>query len=294
MSDHVSLELADFLENRLSPERRVDFQRHIEVCAACAAELAFALRFREGAVAEGLAHPRPDRLVALAAGSEEVTEIERRHLESCPECRVELEWASAPDDLEPTVSGGHRPRRPGRSQRPGFLRTPRRTRTWLSVAAVLVVAAIVLVPRFRDDSPRFADLIAVEPLPVLINRGAAAPDSFATARLRGLEFYRDGDYAGAGSQLQAALDLRPGDAELLLYLGSSELMLGNPDMAAKHLEEGRRGATNDALREEIDWQLANALLRRGSTAEARRVLEQVVATGGDRAGDAQRILNTLP
>lgn len=42
---------------------------------------------------QGLAHPRPERVLALAADAFAATAAEKLHLESCSQCRDEIAWA---------------------------------------------------------------------------------------------------------------------------------------------------------------------------------------------------------
>ncbi|TPW06898.1 MAG: hypothetical protein FD129_2638, partial [bacterium] len=237
MSDHVSLELADFLEDRITPERRHEMERHIEICAECAAEVAFAIRFRENAMAQGLAHLRPERIVTLAASPEAATPIEQHHLGACAACRAEITWAGT----APTGGGSDSGYRDDRL--PGGIRLPR-LRLWLpATAAVAVLAALfflVVSPRLRSGAHQYAGLILAEPLPVRISRSSGAADPFESARLLGLEAYRDRDYVAARARFGDALTLGPRHAEMLLYAGSTELLLGNAGRAAALLETGLR------------------------------------------------------
>jgi len=291
MSDHVSLELADFLEDRLTPSRRGELEAHLEGCPECAAELAFARHFRESALAQGLMHLRPERIVELAGSSGEPTDAERVHLDACDVCRGEMHWAESGPTADDPGSDAGDPPAPGNSRRPLF-------RLWIpaaaAIAALLAVFITLVAPRLRTGGPEFADLILAEPLPVRINRSAAPPDSFATARLLGLESYQDGNYALARDRFREALGVRPEDAEMLLYSGSTELLLGDAATAATHLEAGLRTAGSDALRAELAWQLADALLEQGDRDGARRALTRVIELGRSHAADAERVLTELP
>lgn len=291
MTDHVSLDLADFLEGRLAPEQRQELERHIETCAECAAEVAFALRFRESALAQGLAHLRPERIVALSAAPGETTPGEQGHLKGCEGCREELTWAGTTTDGGETDSDHSDDRSPQDMH-------PRGLYLWIpatvALAALVSLFFLVVSPRLRTGGvPEYAALIVAEPLPVRISRSADADDPFESARLLGLEAYRDRDYAGARGRFEDALAIRPVHPEILLYAGSTELLLGDAARAAGLLDAGFQYADDDALRAELLWQLADARLEQGDVDAARQALEEVIGMGRGRADEARRIMNLL-
>jgi Flp pilus assembly protein TadD len=136
-------------------------------------------------------------------------------------------------------------------------------------------------------------LARIEPLPVRISRSVAEPGSFEAARVRGLEHYRDGDYDVAAAAFGDALTLKPGDAEILVYLGSTELLRGDDERAARYLEAGLAVAEAAPLREELLWQLANARLRAGNVAGAKQALSKVVELGRAHASEARQLLDSI-
>jgi hypothetical protein len=290
MSEHVTLELADYLAGRLDPGRQQEVERHIQTCAECASEVAFASRFIESAHEQGLAHLCPDRIVRIADEPGSATAAERAHFESCTACRAELEWAAGTASVSAEAAGAARRRafRPG----PGV---------WIPAAAAM--AAVLAVFVFRMDRPPLRDpaalaaLISAERLPVRINRSATPADSFEIARLGGLEAYAEGDFAAARDRFAEALALRSGDPELLLYAGSSRLLLGDATGAAPLLEAGLAragaGAEAGALWAELAWQLADARLEMGDVAAARPLLEELARRGEEHAEDARRIFARL-
>jgi thioredoxin-like negative regulator of GroEL len=162
---------------------------------------------------------------------------------------------------------------------------------WAGLAAAAAILLFVLVPPAGD--PGLADLAQVEPLPVRITRAVPEPDSFEDHRLRGLEAYATGDYLAAGAHLADALELRPADAEILLYLGSTFLLRGQPESAADLLGGPAIAATDPVLRDEAAWQLANALLMAGRVEEAEQTLETLAVREGRRRGDAQALVEAL-
>ncbi len=284
--NHILDQIADYLENRLTPEQRREVEMHRDECDECSAALAFAMKLQAEALAQGLTHIRPDRIIALAGDSKAVTPAEQQHLAACESCRRELEWAAAGKEEEALGSEDVDEDRRRRAA-PSFAK-----RWWpaAAVAAAAVIAIVIFLPRGSRDTPDYTALARIEALPVSISRGASEPGTFEAARLRGLELYRDGNYAGARAALEAALGLEPGNAEILLYLGSTELLQGNPADAARHLAAGTNRTETPALREELLWQLVHAHLAANKREEATSSLEEIIALDGRHADDAGRLL----
>jgi len=288
MTEHVTQELADYLNGRLTPDRRREVDAHVEACGECAAELAFATRLVDSARSQGIAHLHPDRIVALADAPAGATSAERDHLEACDACRAELGWAA-------NVSTGHALDLAVAERPPA----PRHlwSRLWVPAGAALAVAAAVAIvfigPRFAREASDPAGLIEARPLPVRFSRSAAPTDSFDSARLGGLEAYQEGDYRAARVRFGEALAIRPDDAETLLYAGSTALLLDDPAGAAPLLETGLQHTDRQPLREQLYWHLADARLELGDIGAARDALEEVSELGQGRAQAARRLLKAL-
>ena len=286
MSGHVDHEILDLLEGRLGEQRMEEIRRHLEECADCAADVAWARAFRGRVAAQGLWHLSPERLLELADGGERTTAEERGHLESCLACRQELEWARRQAPVEALLAAVERPgsapvRQPAEARPP----RPRWVSPWVFAGAGVAVAAaliVMLVPTRETPRPvlptpappvpaaptiRLADLARVEPLPVRFTRGATEAGSFEEARVLGLEAYEGAAYDSAREHFQAALARRPGDGEMSLYLGSAELMLGDHVAAMEPLQTASRAA-DPAMASEALWQLVNARLLAEQGAEA--------------------------
>lgn len=104
MSVHVATWLADLVENRLDEGLTRQSRAHLETCVECAADFEWARAFRERALAQGVRHLTPERVLALAAGdAPPVASEEHAHLEQCAACRSELEWARALDPFEAVI-----------------------------------------------------------------------------------------------------------------------------------------------------------------------------------------------
>ena len=291
MSDHVVGDIVDYLEGRLDPDREQVFKNHLAECADCAADYAVALQFHEHGVKEGLRHLDAERIAVLASEPEaRITEFEQQHLDGCENCRSEYEWAKThpgEDEWDAIVSTRESARR---------VDTPRKSWRWgwkpAGVGLAAAAAAILLIialPDRRDIS----DLARIEPVPVRISRASVTPGTFEAFRLRGLELYRSEDYAAALEHLGRAYDAKPEDDEVPLYIGSAHLMLGQLQDAARFFKAVSNKTSNDAIREESLWQLANAQIAAGLVTEARSVLEEVIASAGPHAADARALLEEL-
>ncbi len=126
-------------------------------------------------------------------------------------------------------------------------------------------------PPVRDELAR----LKLEPLPapsfdwsVLVLRGAPGDEDGATAALAAaMEPYRSGDYAAAASRLAAAARKYPNAAEVHLYLGTSQLLLGDARAAVESLLAAQRLSTADR-RDAATWYLAVAYQRSGASVDA--------------------------
>ena len=284
MSTHVDLDIADFVSGRLTEARRKEIEEHLRKCDPCAAEATWASEFREQALRQGLRHLEPMRVVELASRPEVADEAEREHLASCDSCRGEVDWAegSAPVDAE---SEGDEPPSAPSANRPVRARPLRWA--WLAAAALIVLALWVLPRGTRFDPSRFA---IVEPLPVRTSRSIPESGSFEESRLLGLEAYASGNYESAAAQFGRALSIADGEAEVLLYLGSAELLERDLESAVLHLSDAKEFAVDGPVHDEAAWQLANTFLLLGRLDEAERILETLAAGEGRRHEDSSNVL----
>jgi tetratricopeptide (TPR) repeat protein len=291
VSDHVVGDIVDYLEGRLDPDREQVFENHLAECAECATDYAVALQFHEHGVQEGLRHLDAERIAVLASELESrITEFEQRHLDDCEDCRTEYEWAKAhPGEVEwdAIVSTRESARR---------VDTPRKSWRWgwkpVGVGLAAAAAAILLIIALPDRHD-ISELARIEPLPVRISRASVTPGTFEAFRLRGLELYRSGDYEAALEHLGRAFDAKPEDDEVPLYIGSAHLMLGQPQDAARFFKSVSNKTSNDAIREECLWQLANAQIAAGLIAAANSTLDEVSSAAGPHAADARGLLEEL-
>lgn len=288
MSPHPLERLGDLVTGRLDPAEHAEVEDHVKSCPDCASTIAWTRELRQQAERQGLRHLATRRIVELSRLPASATESERRHLSSCAECGGELRWveglpvspgaaeSEAEEDLPEAPA-------PAAAARLGV---------WL-VGGLAAAAGILLFVFLPPIGPDLAGLAVVEPLPVRLTRDAPTAGSFEEQRLLGLEAYASADYAAAEAGLRRALDLRPGDDEITVYLGSAVLLQGEPARAADLLRAPAQGATRSAFRDEAAWILANALLLDGAPAEARSTLEALAGREGHRQNGAQQLLERM-
>jgi len=118
---------------------------------------------------------------------------------------------------------------------------------WLAIAAsllVLVAAATYFFGSSQESSPQMAFEKYYQPdkknLPEILDRleapGLASADKSAADSLAGaLELYQKDQYTAARSALGTYLDNHPEDQVAKLYMGLSQLQLGEYAKASKHL-----------------------------------------------------------
>lgn len=290
VSEHISDRIADYLDGHLGPADRNALEEHVAECDECAADLAYVRDLRRRALDEGSMHLPATRLVDAVDGAVELDEHEERHLQACETCRREREWLLRQSELpasfeEPSAAKAGEPMvRP-----PTARRARRRWAGALTALAALVAGVMVFWPG-SDESSRLADLARIEPLPVRLVRSSAT-EAFEVARMSGLESYRDGAWVTAREHFSRALELLPEAPEILLYRGSAALLSGAVDVALTDLAAVVDGAdANGAVREEARWQLAQAFLLAGRSAQAETLLEELAAEAGRRAADARSLL----
>jgi tetratricopeptide (TPR) repeat protein len=171
-------------------------------------------------------------------------------------------------------------------------------RPWLlaTAAAVLAVAAGLGVwMRLQPVSgprPELAALAAIEPPAYAPVRLRGSEDDAARRFREAMELYAAGDWNGALPGLRAAAALDPEAPHLAFYLGACALLAGETDEAITELE--RTAALGDTpFLEEALFYLAKAHLRADDVTAARGALVKVILLNGDRAQEAQSLIDRL-
>lgn len=296
MSGHVTDRLGDIVAGRLGRDEQQRIDEHVKRCPECASKIAWTRRLREEALRQGVRHPSSLRIVELGRAPEAATEAEREHLASCADCGGELHWVeglpASGEAEEAEGEGGADAEMEPLPSRPARRKERWPLRVWLPVG--LSVAALLLVlflPRWGE--PDLSGLAVIEPLPVRTLRGVPEPGTYEDHLQQGLAAYRDADYRLAESHLEKAAALRSADPVANLYLGSAYLLLDVRGPAVTRLEIAEEAARDPALKAEAAWQLANALVLTGSTAEAKESLETLAQGGGQRQSEARELLEKL-
>jgi hypothetical protein len=290
MSGHLGPRIGDLLSGRLSPEEQRGFEEHLKICKECTSELSWAREFREQALRHGNRHIPTMRIVELARMRTGATTAESEHLAACSQCGSEIQWVEelpATGDAD-EESEGETDTQPDHSRSaPG--RTMHRW-LWAGLAAAAVLV-ILIIP--RAGAPDLSGLASLEPLPVMLSRSIPSPGSFEAHRLLGLEAYSAADYSTAAEHLSDALALRQNDPEMLLYLGSTQFLLGDAAASLESLERARAEAADGVVKEAAGWQLANALLVVRRNTDAERILDEIASGKGRRRIDAAKLLDLI-
>jgi tetratricopeptide (TPR) repeat protein len=144
----------------------------------------------------------------------------------------------------------------------------------------------------REPPPSLEQLARVDPPRYEPVTSRNVPDEATKRFQRGMEHYRQADYAGAVEHLRAAMSLDPLAPHIYFFLGISELMLGKDKDAIVQLS--RTIALGDsAYLEEAHWYLAKAFLRQKDLDAAKTQLKTVIQLRGAKSGEAQRLLTQL-
>lgn len=332
-SEHVVDRVGEYCAHRLDDESTARIEAHLGSCAECAADFRAAVELRCAALRSLEAHPTAERLVELAAsrsdtstaaveaaplvgaesprGEAALTEAETVHLHRCHACRedqaflgtlppfsaLDSEAASSVDRAGRGIStdrdaSATRDLRSFPRHRAWF------TRGWLGGAALAAAAliAILIWPEPARDL-ELSGLARLDPIPVHISR-AVAEDELEDLRLRGLEAYAEGRYVEAASRFDEAHTRMPENAEILIFLGSSQALSAPTDPEAL---ETARETLREALdrserleeRREAQWQLAQIELASGKPDAALVLLHVLAESDALRAGAARDLLEKI-
>lgn len=110
--------------------------------------------------------------------------------------------------------------------------------------------------------------------------------------LTGRDYYNKGDYANALPYFEVQLQTEPNNSELLLLCANCYLETENPEAAAAQLDLILLQVENEYT-EEAKWYLALAKIKLNQTAEARIILNEIIAEEGEYKRDAKKVLKDL-
>jgi tetratricopeptide (TPR) repeat protein len=258
-----------------------------------------------GEIREGPGHEEMAGLLPayeLDALSEEERKAFAGHVLECDACFDELERgsvvaaefrASAPHlstllGKEPAAPASRGPREGGVRLLLGSWLRPQVAVPALAAAVILVV----LLP--RTPSPDYRELATFprEKTPSAAVRGASDDDAVRELVEVGAGYFDLGRYDEAARHFAAALDRDPELAEAAYFLGLTRALGDEIESALPPLERAAEiGGENHP---KYGWVLANAYLRAGRIADARRALQVLITGGGEYAEKARDLEERLP
>jgi tetratricopeptide (TPR) repeat protein len=286
---HVTDDLFDYLEDRMTAEGVRAVKAHLDTCPRCGDALRAAEQLRRDVIQAGARHLAYDRIIALAGAGTRPTTEEEAHLSRCAACADGLRHLRALAD-PPDLAEGAPARAAGRY---AALFGGRRSRAgWAFGALAAAAAGIVAILVLPGDGGRggLEDLAELAPLEVQWPRGGAghAPDFRS-----GLQAYQARAYAEAEEHLRRHVAADPGDPEALLFLGSTYLLQRRPEQAIATLEAAAERSDDSFFLQESGWLLAQAYLLDGDAEGARGELERVVALDLDRRQEAETLMRRV-
>jgi len=283
-NDHVLDLVLDYIEGRLDPDQTDEVRQHLRGCDDCRQDFEHASTLRGATIEAGLRHIHSQRIVELADGIHPTVE-EKQHLDACDSCRREVTWSQ---DLDVPVGLLEDVPAP-RATRRGLFGLPLPVLQWGSILAAAAVLVVMTLPRGNDALKSLADVRA---LPVQVDTTRAAQ----RAMDRGLSAYADADYRSSRSEFQRAVREESGYAEAYLYLGSSELHLGEVASAVQNLALAIQATDPDEMDRTgaaAHYLLGNAYLLQGRGNYARNNFERVIALDGLFVPEAEAQLQKM-
>ncbi len=168
----------------------------------------------------------------------------------------------------------------------------RRVLTPALVAVAAIAVVVLFTSRDQGDVRKWAtfpgDIESAELL-----RAPGSQDPVQEALNIGAGHYDLGHIDEAERYFRAALARDSTSSRASYFLGLCKIRRGKPDEASAPLRDALRTApTNERSR--IAWALANAHLAAGQIEESRRVLEDMIAEGGEWSEEAGLLLQRLP
>jgi tetratricopeptide (TPR) repeat protein len=165
----------------------------------------------------------------------------------------------------------------------------RHTPHYLTLAATLAigVGAAIVLTRPGPGEALFQRSFEPYPSTLPILRGGTT-----SGGSNALALYEARDYRAALAALQESLGREPNDAVAHFYSGLCRLALGQPREATFDLDVALR-LGDEELRVPAEWYLALAHLPGRHPAEARPILQRIVAHGGFYQDKAQALLHDL-
>lgn len=163
-----------------------------------------------------------------------------------------------------------------------YLKTAPADHGKMPLAKLYLAQALVHQRKFAEARPVFRDFVNNYP----------QQDDIPLAMYRVAECsYFIDDFASAKTELNAFLAKVPADHPLsewaLQYLGETELQLEEPDAARQAFEKGLAQFPQGRLSGEMQFGLARTYDALEEPAKAQKLYQQIAATNGPRAADAE-------
>ncbi len=221
------------------------------------------------------------------------------------------------DGVEPSLDAGGEDRLLARISKDAGAQPKSPSWTWrylaLGGAATAVIAAAVLLRPQREVTPDVhpppqATIAEARPAPrfelplekpdvtlslkALTWRGAGNGNALLADLKQPLDAFRQGDYAQADRDLAALESRYPEAVEIFFYGGVTRLFVDDPKRAIASFERAARLA-DETFAPRIAWYRAVAEQRAGNDAEARRQIETVCRSAGERAREACAALGQM-
>jgi tetratricopeptide (TPR) repeat protein len=226
-----------------------------------------------------------------------------RHVLECEACFEELERGFAAAGTLRDHSGEFlRVLDEARRETAGSAVPAARRGSWLdrvfrapvAVPALVVLVATLVITTWlarRPGEARFATFPR-EAMPSETVRAPGTDDAARELMASGAAYCNLGRYDMAARRFRAARERDPSSAEAAYALGLSMALAGDARGAIPHLEAASRLASGD-LRDKAGWVLANAYLRAGDGAAARRELSVLATGSGEFAARARELAARL-
>lgn len=266
--------MVDLVNHLLPDEERQQDLAHLRGCTSCAG------RLREFAHVHELAHTRAAESLARAAEA-----LSTRS----------TSWSSSPQLSGPR--GIVPPQSVSRSGAHGT--SVSRSRSWSGARAALAIAAVLVLMfagqyAWRASQPDAPLPHSIPWLPVpepeIFQRDSSS-EEIDPRFTEGLLAYRNHDAKVARRLLASARTTGPSEQVRRIYLGSSELQLGDPRAALATLRSVELAQVPDPWRGEAQWALALAYAGTGQASAADSLWRLLSSRPGELGERARRALD---
>ncbi len=229
-------------------------------------------------------HELMERYLNQDLPEREAEEFEAHVLE-CDDCAEALEGlATLPGELE-------RRRREIESA-PRKVSSPTSWMPWLALAAVAVMAAGLLYLMRGKSGEGIASLASIEAPAYVESQLRSAADEADKSFREAMERYREADYQGALTELEAAAALDPDRLDVQFFLGACRLLTGDVEGSLQSLNRVI-GQGDTPFLEEALFLRAQGYLLQENAAAAAADLRSILELDGDWVSRARNQLEQV-